>query len=49
LVSDFRGGIISTYTDRSTTQLHRQGGKPTFKGAYIMEMIATATLLRAAQ
>jgi hypothetical protein len=31
--------IISTYTDRSTTQLHRQGEEPTVTGAYKVRMI----------
>jgi hypothetical protein len=42
-------GIISTYTDRSQTQLHWQGEEPTVKGAHIMTMITTPTRLRTTQ
>jgi hypothetical protein len=38
--------IRSTYTERSTTLLHRQGEEPTAKGAY---MITTPTYLGTTQ
>jgi hypothetical protein len=40
---------ISTYTDQSTTQLHRQGEEPTVKGAYMVRMITTPTHIITAQ
>jgi hypothetical protein len=41
--------LVSTYIDRSTTQLHGQGEEPTVKGAYMVRMVTTETRLRTTQ